>query len=52
MWEDETCKEGGRWVIKIPKAHTNKVWEDLVYAMLGEQFTQENEVLGLVLGIK
>ena len=52
MWEDEQCKDGGRWVIKIPKDHTNKIWEDLVYAMLGEQFRPENEVLGLVLGIK
>lgn len=52
MWEDEQCKDGGRWVIKVPKSHTNKIWEDIVYHMLGEQFRPDNEVLGLVLGIK
>ena len=36
MWEDENCKNGGRWTFKVPKSHTNKYWEDLVIAMIGE----------------
>lgn len=52
MWEDETCKDGGRWSFRSPKSHTNKYWEDLLLALIGEQFEAENEVLGLVISIK
>jgi translation initiation factor 4E len=52
MWEDEQCAQGGRWMLKIPKSHTNKFWEDLTLALIGEQFTQEDEVLGLQLALK
>lgn len=52
MWEDESCKDGGRWVIRIPKSHSNKYWEDIQLAMIGEQFRAENEVLGLVISLK
>lgn len=52
MWEDEHCKDGGRWSIRIPKTHTNKYWEDLLLSMIGEQFTPSNEVLGLVISLR
>lgn len=52
MWEDEHCKDGGRWVMRVPKSHTNKYWEDLLMAMLGEQFRAENEINGLVISLK
>lgn len=52
MWEDENCKDGGRWILRMPKTHTNKFWEDLVLAMLGESFTVENEINGLVISLK
>lgn len=52
MWEDEECKDGGRWSIRVPKSHTNKYWEDLLLAMIGEQFQCENEVLGLVISLR
>jgi translation initiation factor 4E len=52
MWEDEKCKDGGRWTLRVQKSHTNKYWEDLVLAMLGEQFSTENEINGLVIGLK
>jgi translation initiation factor 4E len=52
MWEDENCKNGGRWTLRVPKSHTNKYWEDLVLAMLGEQFIAANEINGLVIGLK
>ena len=47
MWEDEQCKEGGRIVIRLPKNYTNKYWEDIVLAMIGEQFSVADEVLGV-----
>ena len=52
MGEDEHCKDGGRWVMRVPKSHTNKYWEDLLMAMLGEQFRAENEINGLVISLK
>jgi len=52
MWEDEHCKDGGRWVFRVPKTHTNKYWEDLVLAVLGEQFSVENEINGLVISLR
>jgi len=36
MWEDENCADGGSWSLRIPKTHTNKYWEDLLMAMIGE----------------
>jgi translation initiation factor 4E len=36
MWEDEANKNGGRWTLKVSKGFTNKLWEDLILAMIGE----------------
>lgn len=52
MWEDELCKDGGRWSLRVPKTHTNKCWEDLLLAMVGEQFTSEGEVNGVAVSVK
>ena len=52
MWEDENCQDGGRWVLRVPKTHANLYWEDLVLAMIGEQFTDENEILGMIIAVK
>jgi translation initiation factor 4E len=52
MWEDEANKNGGRWVIRINKGYANKIWEDLILAMIGEQFELENEINGIVMSIK
>lgn len=52
VWEDPACKEGGRFSLRVPKTHTSKFWEDLLLAMIGEQFSMEREVLGLVLSTK
>ena len=55
LWEDEQCKDGGRWTVRCPKYLTGKVWEDLLLMLVGTQFgcTKKNaEVLGLVLATK
>jgi translation initiation factor 4E len=50
MWEDANFQDGGRIVLRVQKGHfSNLYWEHLLLAMLGEQFTDENEVLGLIL---
>ena len=52
MWEDEHCKDGGKWGLRLPKSHTNKYWEDLLLALVGNLFTDENEVNGLVMTLR
>ena len=53
LWEDPACADGGRWTVRTPKTHTAKFWEDLILAMVGEQFNvASGEVLGLVLSTK
>lgn len=54
LWEDVNCKNGGRFTIRTPKTHTAKYWEDLLLAMIGEQFEDipSGEVLGLVMSLK
>jgi len=39
VWEDEALLNGCQLEIKTQKAHTSKMWEDLLLAILGEQFT-------------
>jgi len=45
-------KDGGRITVRLPKTHTAMAWEDLLMAFVGEQFTAEDEVLGLVLTLR
>ena len=40
LWEDPACKEGARITLRLPKTHTAKYWEDLLFAMLGEHKIQ------------
>lgn len=52
MWEDEANKNGGRWVLRVSKGYANKLWEDLLLAMIGEQFSLENEINGIIVAVK
>lgn len=52
MWEDEANKNGGRWQMRFSKGYANKVWEDLILALIGEQFEDENEITGVVLSMR
>lgn len=47
MWEDPHCKDGGKWGFVVPKTHTNKYWEDILMTLIGNSFTDENEVNGV-----
>lgn len=52
MWEDEANTNGGRWTLRVSKGYANKLWEDLILAMIGEQFSDENEINGIVLSVR
>ena len=37
MWEDEPNLGGGRFVMRLKKPFSNKIWEDLVLSFIGDQ---------------
>jgi len=40
-WEDETCRQGGRWIAKLEKAKPedlDELWLNLVLTIIGENF--------------
>ena len=51
MWEVEEHKHGGVWNLRVNKGYANKLWEDLLLGLIGEQFSNANEVTGIVLSI-
>lgn len=54
MWEDDTNKQGGKWVFTITTkedmARLDAIWEDMLLAVLGEYLDDGNAICGLVLG--
>jgi translation initiation factor 4E len=49
MWEVPEHKTGGVWNLRVNKGYANKLWEDLILGLIGEQFSHANEVTGIVL---
>lgn len=52
MWEDPANKKGGKWIVRIPKGTASRYWEDLVLAIIGEQFDVGNEICGAVISVR
>ncbi|KAL4864205.1 hypothetical protein BDV12DRAFT_176572 [Aspergillus spectabilis] len=53
VWEDEANKKGGKWVIRLKKGVADRYWEDLLLAMVGDQFAEaSDEVCGAVLSVR
>jgi len=52
LWEDDNNKLGGRWVLRLPKGAATRVWEDLVLALIGEQFPDPAQVCGCVISLR
>ncbi|XP_064400992.1 eukaryotic translation initiation factor 4E type 3-like [Halichondria panicea] len=40
IWEDSDNAHGGLWSFKVRKMHTTKVWQELLLAAVGEQFSE------------
>lgn len=47
MWEDDACKNGGRWDIWVQKGYSNRLWEDLLLALIGNQFERGDSICGI-----
>ena len=53
VWEDEENKKGGKWIIRLKKGVSDRYWEDLLLAMVGDQFAEAGEeVCGAVLSVR
>lgn len=53
VWEDEYNKNGGKWIIRLKKGVADRYWENLLLAMIGDQFMEANEeVCGAVLSVR
>ncbi|EEB87202.1 hypothetical protein MPER_15547, partial [Moniliophthora perniciosa FA553] len=40
VWEDPLNITGGKWIIRLKKGVADRIWEDLVLAILGDQFDE------------
>ncbi|GFQ79966.1 eukaryotic translation initiation factor 4E type 2 [Trichonephila clavata] len=52
MWEDAANKDGGKWIVRLKKGLASRCWEDLMLAILGEQFMVGEEICGAVVSIR
>jgi translation initiation factor 4E len=53
VWEDEANKRGGKWIIRLKKGVADRYWEDLLLAIVGDQFMEAGEeVCGAVLSVR
>ncbi|KAG0370550.1 translation initiation factor eIF 4e-like domain-containing protein [Gamsiella multidivaricata] len=52
VWEDETNIHGGKWIVRLKKGLASRYWEDLVIAVIGDQFEVGTEICGAVLSIR
>ena len=51
VWEDAAHQQGASLRLQFSKGYANRIWEDLILALIGEQFELENEITGIVLSI-
>ncbi|MCJ1245692.1 hypothetical protein MMC30_002896 [Trapelia coarctata] len=53
VWEDEENKRGGKWIVRLKKGVSDRYWEDLLLAIVGDQFAEAGEeVCGAVLSVR
>lgn len=53
VWEDEENKKGGKWIVRLKKGVSDRFWEDLLLAIVGDQFAEAGEeVCGAVLSVR
>jgi translation initiation factor 4E len=52
LWEDDANKNGGKWIVRLKKGLANRCWENLILAILGEQFMVGEEICGAVVSVR
>lgn len=43
VWEDPLNLTGGKWIIRLKKGVADRVWEDLVLALIGDCFDDKED---------
>lgn len=51
-WEDPQNEKGGKWMIRLKKGLSSRYWEDIVLAIIGEQFDVGHEICGAVISVR
>jgi len=52
VFQDEANRCGGKWIVRLRKGLASRCWENLILAMLGEQFMVGEEICGAVVSIR
>ncbi|KLU88390.1 translation initiation factor eIF4E3 [Magnaporthiopsis poae ATCC 64411] len=53
IWEDDENRKGGKWIVRLKKGVADRYWEDLLFAIVGDQFSDASEeVCGAVLSVR
>ncbi|KAF9277643.1 Eukaryotic translation initiation factor 4E type 2 [Mortierella alpina] len=52
VWEDAMNINGGKWIVRLKKGLASRYWENLVMAVIGDQFDVGSEICGIVLSIR
>ena len=52
MWEEEGNRLGGKWILRLKKGLSTRLWELLILAVIGEQFNVGKEICGIVCSIR
>ena len=42
VWEDAVNINGGKWIVRLKKGVADRIWEDIVMAIIGDQFDECN----------
>ncbi|XP_061619008.1 eukaryotic translation initiation factor 4E family member 2 related sequence 1 isoform X4 [Phyllopteryx taeniolatus] len=50
--QDEYNRSGGKWIIRLRKGLASRFWENIILAMVGEQFMVGEEICGAVVSIR
>jgi len=52
-WEDANNSKGGKWIVRLRKGLASRYWEEIVLAILGQQFpVPDGEICGAVISIR
>lgn len=50
--KDEANSKGGKWIVRLRKGLASRCWENLILAILGEQFMVNDEICGAVVSVR
>ncbi|KAJ1985418.1 hypothetical protein H4R34_000072 [Dimargaris verticillata] len=52
IWEDDVNVNGGKWIVRLKKGIASRYWENLILAVIGDQFDVGEDICGAVLSIR